>query len=143
MLAPVTSKGKSGKPPPERVKYDKPYKDWKPWRPKHREHLGPPETTGDLMGQVLARLGGQGRALEFRVFDAYARLVGELLRTRTMPERMTGTTLFVRVATSALAHEVTLMRGEIMDKLNAELGAGTVTELRTRVGKVEARDEKG
>ena len=117
-------------------KYDKP---WKPWRPKHREHLGPPETTGDLMGQVLARLGGQGRALEFRVFDAYARVVGELLRTRTAPERVAGTTLFVRVATSALAHEVTLLRGEILTKLAVELGPGTITELRTRVGKVEPK----
>jgi hypothetical protein len=121
--------------PPER-KYDKP---WKPWRPRHREHLGPPQTTADLMGQVLARLGGRGRALEFRVFDCYVRVVGDLLRTRTAPERMAGTTLFVRVATSALAHEVTLMRGEIVAKLNAELGAGTVLELRTRVGRIEPK----
>jgi len=117
-------------------KYDKP---WKPWRPKHREHLGPPETTNDLMGQVLARLGGQGRALEFRVFDCYTRSVGDLLRARTMPERMAGTTLLVRVASSALAHEVTLMRGDIIAKLNAELGPGTVVELRTRVGKIDPR----
>jgi hypothetical protein len=123
------------KPQSPEQKYDKP---WKPWRPKHREHLGPPETTADLMGQVLSRMGGQGRALEFRVFDCYTRSVGDLLRARTAPERMTGTTLFVRVANSALAHEVTLMRGEIIAKLNAELGAGTVAELRTRVGKIEA-----
>jgi hypothetical protein len=121
------------KPTPPERKYDKP---WKPWRPKHREHLGPPETTSDLMGQVLARLGGQGRALEFRVFDCYTRIVGDLLRARTAPERMAGTTLYVRVANSALAHEVTLMRAEIIEKLNAELGAGTVVELRTRVGKI-------
>jgi hypothetical protein len=88
------------------------------------------------MGQMLARLGGQGRALEFRVFDCYTRVVGELFRARTAPERLAGTTLFVRVTSSALAHEVTLMRGEILARLSAELGAGTVTELRTRVGKV-------
>jgi hypothetical protein len=123
---------------PERP-HDKP---WKPWRPKHREHKGPPETAGDLMGQVLARLGGQGRALEFRVFDCYTRVVGELLRARTAPERLAGTTLFVRVATSALAHEVTLLRGEILAKLAAELGPGTVAELRTRVGKIEPPDRR-
>ena len=126
--------------PPGERKYDKP---WKPWRPKHREHLGPPETAGDLMGQVLARLGGQGRALEFRVFEAYARVVGELFRTRTAPERVAGTTLFVRVASSALAHEVTLLRGEILAKLAVELGPGTITELRTRVGKVEKTEPRG
>ena len=126
------------KPKPPERKYDKP---WRPWRPKHREHLGPPETTSDLMGQTLARLGGEGRALEFRVFDCYTRIVGDLLRARTMPERMAGSTLFVRVGSSALAHEVTLIRGEIMDKLNAELGKDTVTELRTRVGKIEPRPD--
>jgi hypothetical protein len=118
-------------------KYDKPYK---PWRPKHREHLGPPETTGELMGQMLSRLGGQGRGLEFRVFECYSRVVGEMLRARTLPERVTGTTLFVRVATSALAHEVTLMRGDILDRMAADLGAGTITELRTRVGSIEAAE---
>jgi hypothetical protein len=127
--------GKTGKTPDK--KYDKP---WKPWRPKHREHAGPPETIADLMGATLARLGGQGRALEFRVFECYGRVVGDLLRTRTAPERVAGTTLFVRVTTSALAHELTLMRAEILAKMNAELGAGTVTELRTRVGKIEAPD---
>ena len=89
------------------------------------------------MGEVLSRLGGSGRAREFRVFDCYTRVVGELLRARTAPERLAGTTLFVRVATSALAHEVTLLRGEILAKLAAEIGPGTITELRTRVGKVE------
>jgi Dna[CI] antecedent, DciA len=90
------------------------------------------------MGQVLARLGGQGRSREFRVFDCYTRVVGDLLRARTAPERFTGTTLIVRVATSALAHEVTMLRGEILAKMTLELGVGTVTELRTRVGKIEA-----
>jgi hypothetical protein len=112
-------------------------KPWRPWRPKHREHLGPPQTTNDLMGEVLARLGGQGRALEFRVFECYARAVGGMLRARTAPERLRETTLFVRVTTSALAHELTLMRGEILARMTAELGPGVVTELRTRVGRLD------
>jgi hypothetical protein len=83
---------------------------------------------------VLARLGGQGRALEFRVFDAYWRAVGDMLRDRSTPLRLHGTTLFVQVSSSALAHEVTLLRGEILSKMSAELGANVVTDLRTRVG---------
>jgi hypothetical protein len=85
------------------------------------------------MGAVLARLGGQGRAREFRVFDCYTRVVGEILRARTTPERLAGATLFVRVASSALAHEVTILRGEILAKMARELGEGMVTDLRTRV----------
>lgn len=87
------------------------------------------------MGQVLARLGGQGRALEFRVFDCYSRVVGPILTTRTAPERLAGTTLYVRVASAALAHEVTLLRGDILEKMRSELGPDAVTDLRTRVGR--------
>jgi predicted nucleic acid-binding Zn ribbon protein len=89
------------------------------------------------MGEVLARLGGAGRAREFRAFDAYARAVGPTFRARTQPERLAGTTLFVRVASSALAHELVLLRAEVIARMAAELGPDVVTELRTRVGQVE------
>lgn len=88
------------------------------------------------MGEVLARLGGAGRAREFRAFDAYARAVGPTFRARTQPERLAGTTLFVRVASSALAHELVLLRAEVIARLVAELGPDVVTEIRTRVGQV-------
>jgi len=87
------------------------------------------------MGQVLARLGGHGRALEFRVFDCYARVVGPILGERTTPDRLAGTTLYVRVTSSALAHEVTLLRAQILEKMVAELGPTAVKDLRTRVAR--------
>ena len=68
------------------------------------------------------------------MFDCFTRVVGDHLRARTAPDRLSGTTLYVRVQSSALAHEVTLLRGPILEKMTAELGPGVVTELRTRVG---------
>lgn len=91
-------------------------------------------TSANLMGEVLARVGGSGRALEFRVFECYTRAVGAGLARRTRPERLAGTTLIVRVTSAALAHELTLLRGEILVRMAAEIGAETVTEIRTRVG---------
>jgi predicted nucleic acid-binding Zn ribbon protein len=93
-----------------------------------------PETSGDLMNQVLARLGGTGRALEFRVFEAYNGAVGEMLRARTSPERLNGKTLQVRVASSALAHELTMLRHDVLARIAREVGDDIVTDLRTRVG---------
>jgi predicted nucleic acid-binding Zn ribbon protein len=92
-----------------------------------------PETSGQLMDQVLARLGGSGRALEFRVFEAYSTAVGEMLRARTQPERLTGKTLLVRVASSALAHELTMLRRDVLERIAREVGPDLVTDLRTRV----------
>ena len=107
-------------------------------RRKRRESLEAPETSAALMGQVLARLGGQGRALEFRVFDSYQRSVGEMLRKRTEPERLAGATLMVRVESSALAHELTMLKGEILEKMALGLGPAVVTDIRTRVGAIAA-----
>jgi predicted nucleic acid-binding Zn ribbon protein len=93
-----------------------------------------PESSADLMSQVLARIGGSGRALEFRVFEAYNAAVGEILRLRTTPERLNGTTLLVRVASSALAHELTMLKREVLDRMALAIGDDLVTDLRTRVG---------
>jgi hypothetical protein len=92
-----------------------------------------PESSADLMGQVLARLGGSGRALEFRVFEAYNGAVGEMLRLRTEPERLNGTILVVRVASSALAHELTMLKREVLGRMALAIGTEVVTDLRTRV----------
>jgi len=109
------------------------------WQPKRRETLLAPETSADLMNQVLARLGGSGRALEFRVFDCYSRSVGEMLRLRSETERLAGTTLYVRVASSALGHELSMMRREILERMARTLGPDVVVELRTRVGTLGGR----
>jgi predicted nucleic acid-binding Zn ribbon protein len=93
-----------------------------------------PESSADLMSQVLARIGGSGRALEFRVFEAYNGAVGEILRLRTAPERLNGKTLQVRVASSALAHELTMLKREVLDRMALAIGDDVVTDLRTRVG---------
>ena len=98
-----------------------------------------PARSAELVSEVLGRLGGSGRALEFRVFDCYSRVVGEALRTRTMPERLAGTTLFMRATSSALAHELTLLRADILERMAAEMGQGIVLELRTRVGRIPRR----
>lgn len=93
-------------------------------------------TSDALMGEVLARLGGSGRAREFRAFDCFARCVGATFRARTQPERLAGNTLFVRVTSSALAHELVLMRAEILARMAIELGPDLVKEIRTRVGQI-------
>jgi hypothetical protein len=98
-----------------------------------------PETTGDLMAGLLARLGGSGRALEFRVFQAYQDAAGELFRARTAPDSFREGTLFIRVANAALAHELTLLRGELLARMEATVGPGVVTAIRTRVGTLPAK----
>ena len=83
---------------------------------------------------LLARLGGTGRALEYQVFDAYLEAAGDVFRAKTRPDSFRTGTLFVRVSSAALGHELTLLRGEILTRMQATLGPGIVNEIRTRMG---------
>jgi predicted nucleic acid-binding Zn ribbon protein len=103
-----------------------------------RQRSGEPESAATLVNAVVGRIGGDARALEHRVFEAYNATVGALLRQRTSPEKLRGSMLFVRVGSSAIAHQVALLKRDLLAGLAANLGPGVVTDLRTRVGPLPA-----
>ena len=94
-----------------------------------------------LVGEVLGRLGGEGRLREYQVFDAYHRAVGPVFGARTAPESLNGSTLFVRATSGAVAHELILLRAEILQKINHQLGKTLVSDLRTKVGPLPVLDD--
>jgi predicted nucleic acid-binding Zn ribbon protein len=103
--------------------------------PRRRKRNPEPETAASLMSQVVARLGGEGRAREQQVFAAWDDAVGATLQRRARPESLRGKTLMVRVESSALAHELVFLKAEILAKLGRAVGdPAVVTDLRTRVG---------
>jgi hypothetical protein len=102
--------------------------------PRRRSRHTEPETVASLVNAVVAKIGGDARAIEHRVFDGYSVAVGSLLRHRSQPEKLRGSTLFVRVGSSAIAHELTMLKGEILVRLAEVLGPGVVADIRTRVG---------
>jgi hypothetical protein len=86
---------------------------------------------------VVASLGGQRRGREQQVFSVYTDIGGDFLRKHSRPDALRDSTLVVRVSSSAIAHHLTLLRGEILKKMAPLLPPGMVTDLRTRVGQVE------
>jgi predicted nucleic acid-binding Zn ribbon protein len=111
-----------------------------PARPFRRARLrsSEPESAASLVDAVVSRIGGDARAREHRVFDAYNTTVGTLLGRRSSPEKLRGTMLIVRVSSSAIAHQLALLKGDVLVGLAARLGPGVVTDLRTRVGPLGA-----
>jgi hypothetical protein len=86
---------------------------------------------------VVASLGGQRRGREQQVFSVYTDIGGDFLRKHSRPDALRDSTLVVRVSSSAIAHHLTLLRGEILKKMAPLLPPGMVTDIRTRVGQVE------
>lgn len=104
-------------------------------RPRRRK--SEPEHASALLSTVMASIGGDKRAREQRVFAVYADVSGEFLRKHSRPDALRDSTLVVRVSSSAIAHHLTLLRGEILQKMCLLLPAGMVGEIRTRVGTIE------
>ncbi len=99
-------------------------------RPRNPE----PQTAASLLPHVVARLGGDERGLEQRVSLAWKDAVGEALARRARPESVRGKTLYVRVDSSALAHELTLLKRQVLERLSRSLGGPLVEDMRTRTG---------
>jgi predicted nucleic acid-binding Zn ribbon protein len=101
---------------------------------KRRPSNPEPQTAASLLPQVVARLGGDDRALEQRVSLAWKDAVGESLSRRARPEAVRGKTLYVRVESSSLAHELTLLKRRVLEKLSLALGGPLIEDMRTRTG---------
>ena len=104
---------------------------------KRRPRNAAPESAADLLPAVVARIGGDDRGVEQQITLVWREAVGEMLALRTRPEAVRGKTLLVRVSSSAFAHELTLLKGEIIEKLRVALGPGRIQDLRTRVGRLD------
>ena len=90
-----------------------------------------------LLPSVVARIGGEDRAAEQRVSLVWAEVVGPMLAKHTRPEGVRGKVLMVRVSSSSYAHELVLLRREIVDRLQRLLGVTLVEDLRSRVGAID------
>jgi predicted nucleic acid-binding Zn ribbon protein len=113
----------------------------KPRQPPRRRK-SEPEPASALVTALVAKLGGEKRGREQRVFSVYADIGGAFLRRHSQPDALRDGTLVVRVSSSAIAHHLTLLRGEILKKMAPLLPPGMVTDIRTRVGRIEQRGEE-
>lgn len=101
-------------------------------RPRRRK--SEPEHASSVVSAVVASIGGDKRAREQRVFAVYGDIGGDFLRQHSRPDALRDGTLVVRVSSSAIAHHIVLLRGEIMQRMAPLLPPDTVTDIRTRVG---------
>jgi predicted nucleic acid-binding Zn ribbon protein len=107
------------------------------FRRRSRPRNAAPELVAGLLPQLVARLGGDDRAAEQRISLVWAEAVGPMLAKHTRPEGVRGKTLMVKVSSSSYAHELVLLRREILDRLTKSMGAPVVEEIRSRVGVID------
>lgn len=89
-------------------------------------NAGQPQLVGDVLSRFLNRSGLEAKVEAASALTEWAERVGPQIAAVTQPLRVSDDTLFVAVSTSAWMMELTLMKGEIVRRLNAGKKAGKI-----------------
>jgi predicted nucleic acid-binding Zn ribbon protein len=83
----------------------------------------------DLLGPALERIGPKTLWTEAKLRKVWPAIVGPELAGHAVPGRLRGSTLVVLVSSDTWATELRYLSEVLKERLNARLGADTVTEI--------------
>jgi len=162
---PVTPAGPPGQHDPERLRGDPglgsvsglgsvpgPGGDPGPRRAA-RQRRDDPQPLGTAIDGLLGDQGWRQRAAVGGAFGRWPQIVGADLAAHAHPESFAGGELVIAADSTAWATQLRLLAGQLVRRLNAELGDGTVRRVRvrgpsggeswSRRGGWRVRDERG
>ena len=84
----------------------------------------------EVIGKFLRREGLETPLLQRRLLDAWGKVAGELVEKYTTEKFIRNQTLFVRIQHPALRSDLSMMKSELVRKLNEEVGAQIIMDLR-------------
>jgi predicted nucleic acid-binding Zn ribbon protein len=90
---------------------------------------GWPVRLGDILAPSLERIGPSGLWTEAKLRKVWAKVAGEQVAANAVVKRLRGTVLEVEVSSDAWATEMTYLSQAFLERLNAELGDGVVTQI--------------
>ncbi len=89
-----------------------------------------PTRVGDLLGGLLDRRGLGTQIRRMGALEVWSDVVGERIAEVTTANTVVASTLFVEVRSSAWLMELSLMKGALLERVNAGLGAeGTIDRI--------------
>jgi hypothetical protein len=115
-----------------------------PKKPQHRRRRRrDPALSTDVVAAALDGLGLTDYARMLRITAAWREAVGDEIAARTHPSSFSRGTLVVRTKNAAWQNELTFLKSEIIDRVNAALGNKSVDELKIQAGHIPDPPERG
>jgi hypothetical protein len=93
------------------------------------------------LGSMLKARGLGSRLSEYRVFGQWEASVGPAIARHAQPQALRGKKLTLVVDSPAWMQQLSLLKPELMGKVNKTLGKEAITDITLRLGEVEARDQ--
>lgn len=100
---------------------------------------GKVEKLSKTIEKLLADRGWSARLREYRVFSLWGKAVGPGIARHAQPSSIRGRRLTVVVDSSAWMQQLSLLKPEIIEKLNASMGTNAVESITLKLGEVEVR----
>ena len=101
-------------------------------RPSRRERRDDPAPLTSAIEHLIAETGWELAVATGSVFGRWAQIVGPDLAAHTTPDGLSDGELVVNADSTAWATQLRLLAGELVRRLNAELGDGTVRRVKVR-----------
>ncbi len=94
------------------------------------------DSFSSILSGLSKRLGLESRLLELRLQHRWHDFVGEPMASHTWPAQIRFKKLYLIVRNSVWLQHLTFLKPALLTKLQAETGAGAVTDISFRVGEI-------
>ena len=88
------------------------------------------------IGKTLAARGLAGRLSEYRIFGQWEKTVGPGIASHAQPVSVRGRKLFLAVDSPAWMQQLSLLKPEIIGKVNRSLGKEAIKDITLRIGEI-------
>ena len=95
----------------------------------------------NTLGSLLKARGLGSRLDEYRVFGQWEKSVGPVIARHARPQIVRGKKLTLIVDSPAWMQQLSLLKPQIIEKVNMKLGRETIKDITLRLGEVESRTE--
>ncbi|MCI6619074.1 MAG: DUF721 domain-containing protein [Prevotella sp.] len=88
------------------------------------------QTLDDVIKRLLRQEGLETPLLQKRIVDAWERVAGDVVARYTVEKFIKNQTLFVKITNPALRQNLSMMRSQLVKRLNEAVGSLVITDVR-------------
>ena len=93
------------------------------------------------LGSMLKARGLGSRLSEYRVFVQWEKAVGPVIARHAQPQAVRGKKLALVVDSPAWMQQLSLLKPQLVEKVNSTLGKDAINGITLRLGEVESREQ--
>jgi len=85
---------------------------------------------GSVISNIVKDLSIGDKLETSKIFSKWPEIVGDEISKKSKPKRLAGDTLYISVVSSTWANELSLMSGQLIEKINSFIGREVVKSLK-------------